>query len=104
MSPSFFWMPLGIIEDIGFWLGISWWIILFLVAWYYYNWAQEHLAFSPLLTNVVAAILIFYLVIQYPLVGITGWLLSIALFSCLLWILPWLIPFIPGLNQLGKKQ
>lgn len=92
----------GLIEDILFWAGVFWWVWLFLVAWYFYNWAQEHLAFSPMLTIVVAAILIYYLVIEYPLIGSLGYIFSILMFSGLIWMLPWIIPFIPGLNRLGK--
>ncbi len=93
----------GLIEDFFFWGGMFWWIWLFLVAWYFYSWAQEHLAFSPVLATVVAGILIYYLVIQYPLIGSLGYVFSILIFSGLLWMLPIIVPFVPGLNLLMKK-
>ena len=71
-----------------------WWIILFLMAYYYYNWAQEHLAFSPLLTIVVAAILIYFLVIVYPIAGMGLWLLSILMFSGILFMGAVFAPFL----------
>ncbi|MGC8850927.1 MAG: hypothetical protein ACP5O3_01705 [Candidatus Micrarchaeia archaeon] len=71
-----------------------WWIVLFLMAYYYYNWAQEHLAFSPLLTIVVAAILIYFLVIVYPLAGLAFWLVSIFLFSGILYMGSVFAPFL----------
>jgi len=71
-----------------------WWIIVFLMAYYYYNWAQEHLAFSPILTLVVAAILIYYLVIVYPWAGLIGWIASILLFSGLLYMGAVFAPFL----------
>ena len=98
-----YWAVFGFLDDLGFWGQILWWVWLFYLAWYFYNWAQEHLAFSPLLTMIVAGILIYYMVIQYPLAGSFVAIMSLMIFSGLLWILPWLIPFVPGLNKLGKK-
>ncbi|HII39186.1 TPA: hypothetical protein HA318_04265 [Candidatus Micrarchaeota archaeon] len=71
-----------------------WWIVVFLMAYYYYNWAQEHLAFSPLLTMVVAAVLIYYLVIVYPWAGFIGWILSILMFSGILYFGSVFAPFL----------
>ncbi len=96
-SPVFF----GLLDDISFWGGIFWLVLLGLVAWYLYNWAQEHLAFSPMLALVVAAILIYYLVIVYPAVGIGMWLFSAIMFSGIIWMLPMIVPFIPGLGKGG---
>ncbi|MFA5247601.1 MAG: hypothetical protein WC408_06975 [Candidatus Micrarchaeia archaeon] len=91
----------GLLNEIFFWGDIAWLIILALVAWYLYSWAQEHLAFSPTLAIVVAIILIYYLVIVYPVVGISMWLFSAIIFSGVVWMLPMLVPFIPGLGKGG---
>ena len=94
----------GLLDDISFWGGIFWLLLLGLVAWYLYNWAQEHLAlFSPTLALVVAVILIYYLVIVYPAVGIGMWLLSAIVFSGIIWMLPIIAPLIPGLGKGGHQ-
>jgi|YelNatPaOPRAMG01_1025707.scaffolds.fasta_scaffold12660_4 membrane-bound ClpP family serine protease len=59
-------------------LNIFWWALLLYLAYYFYNWSKEHLAFSPMLVLIVAGILIYYLVIKHPLFGaisVFGWLL-----------------------------
>jgi len=95
-------MVFGLLDEIAFWGDISWLLLLGLVAWYLYNWAQEHLAFfSPTLAIVVAAILIYYLVVVYPVVGISMWLFSAIVFSGIIWMLPMVVPFIPGLGKGG---
>ncbi|MBU1197558.1 hypothetical protein KJ765_03515 [Candidatus Micrarchaeota archaeon] len=74
------------------WIQYLWWLWLFIVAWFFYNWAREHLAFSPILTLAVAAILIFYLVIEHPIFGsmtLLGWTL---LSSGILYLLPLFLP------------
>jgi uncharacterized membrane protein YhaH (DUF805 family) len=92
----------GLLDDISFWGEILWLVLLGLVAWYLYNWAHEKLAyFSPTLAIVVAAILIYYLVVVYPVVGIGMWLFSAIVFSGIIWMLPLVVPFIPGLGRGG---
>jgi|GEM_PF-1232306 len=92
----------GLLDEIFFWGDMAWLILLGLVAWYLYSWAQEHLAFfSPTLALVVAAILIYYLVVVYPVVGIGMWLFSAIIFSGIIWMLPMVMPFIPGLGKGG---
>ena len=57
---------------------IFWWALLLYLAYYFYNWSKEHLAFSPMLVLIVAGILIYYLVIEHPIfgvIGVFGWLL-----------------------------
>ena len=71
-----------------------WWLWLFLLGYFYYNWAREHLAFSPLLVIVVGAILIYYLVIEYPLLGSLGLVGYTVLFSGILYLLPMFLPFL----------
>ena len=91
----------GIFDNLLLGMNIVWIIILALVAWYLYQWAQEHLAFSPTLAVVVAAILIYYLVFVYPIVGIGMWLFAGIMFSGIIWMLPMVMPFIPGLGKGG---
>jgi hypothetical protein len=59
-------------------LQLVWWLILVVMAFYLWRWAQEHLGFSPLMAVVVGAILIYFMVIEHPwigLIGIGGWLI-----------------------------
>ncbi|MBI4406778.1 hypothetical protein HY571_02595 [Candidatus Micrarchaeota archaeon] len=62
------------ISDILLWFDILKWIFLFFLAYYYYNWAREHLPFSPLLAVAVGLILVYYLVIEHPFVGAFGYI------------------------------
>ena len=88
-------VALGLIEDIVFWAGMLWWLWLAILAWYFYNWAQEHLAFSPILSTVVAFILIYYLVFEHPIAGSMMFIVSILLFSGLVYMLPYIFMFLP---------
>ncbi|MBI5035777.1 hypothetical protein HZC09_00385 [Candidatus Micrarchaeota archaeon] len=75
-------------EDIMFWVEIAKWLVLFFVAWWWYSWVRDKLAFSPLLTLVVSAIVVYYLVIEHPWIGsigVAGWIL---LTSGILFMLP----------------
>jgi hypothetical protein len=76
---------LGVIVQ---WFTYFWWIWLFLVAWWYYSWAREHLAFSPLLTLVVGGILVYYLVIEHPFIGSFGMVFWVLVTSGVLWLMP----------------
>ena len=87
-------MVFSIITDALEWLGYLWWLWLFVIAYFYYNWAKEHLAFSPLLTIVVGAILVYYLVIEYPLVGSIGLLGWVLITSGILYLVPYILPFL----------
>ncbi|MBI5226265.1 hypothetical protein HY994_03425 [Candidatus Micrarchaeota archaeon] len=75
-------------EDIGFWLEIIKWLILFFIAWWWYNWVREKLAFSPLLTLVVAGLVVYYLVIEHPIIGGIGAFGWILMTSGILFMLP----------------
>jgi hypothetical protein len=76
------------LQDIVFWFDILKWIALLWLAYYYYNWAREHLPFSPLLAMAVGFILIYYLVIQHPFIGAIGYLGWALISSTLLLLIP----------------
>lgn len=62
----------------GFWLQLAWWAILLYLAYWIYTWVEQKLGFSHLLVMVVAGILIYYLVIENPVIaalGIFGWII-----------------------------
>lgn len=75
-------------EDIAFWLDIAKWLVLFFVGWWWYNWVREKLAFSPLLTLVVSALVVYFLVIEHPIIGSMGVFGWILLTSGILFMLP----------------
>ena len=81
-------LPIAFLDDLFFWLDIAKWLLLLWLAFYYYNWAKEHLSFSPLLTMIVAGLLIYYLVIQHPIIGALGWLSWAIISSSLLLLVP----------------
>ncbi|MFH1200050.1 MAG: hypothetical protein V1708_03210 [Candidatus Micrarchaeota archaeon] len=83
----------GIAEIIEY-AGYLWWLWLFILGYFYYNWVREHLAFSPLLVIVIGAILVYYLVIQYPLLGSIGLVGYTLIFSGVLYLLPMFLPFL----------
>jgi hypothetical protein len=75
------------------------WVILLMLAYFYYSWARDHLAFSPLLTMVVAGILIYYLVFVYPWLGAIGFIFNIIMFSGLLYMVGVIAPFMWKLKR-----
>ncbi len=75
------------------------WVALLALAYFYYSWARDHLAFSPLLTTVVAAVLIYYLVFVYPWLGVLGFVVNLILFSGLLYMLGVVAPFLWKLRK-----
>ncbi|MFH1258192.1 MAG: hypothetical protein ABIG96_06580 [Candidatus Micrarchaeota archaeon] len=83
---------LGLIEDIVFWATAMWWLWLLILAIFFYSWARDHLAFSPLLTMAVAGILIYYLVFQYPIFGSAGFLLYMLIYGGALYLIPLVLP------------
>ncbi len=90
---------LGIIDDIIFWVQMLWWLWLFILAYFYYAWARDHLAFSPLLTLSVTAILIYYLVIEHPIIGGLGLLGYMLVYGGVLFLLPLVLPFFKRKGQ-----
>lgn len=86
-------MLLGIVEDALFWIGALWWLWLAVLAYFYYAWARDHLAFSPILTLAVAGILIYYLVFEYPWLGSIGLIGWVLIYGGVLYLLPLFLPF-----------
>ncbi|MBI5229190.1 hypothetical protein HY991_03700 [Candidatus Micrarchaeota archaeon] len=82
------------LEDVMFWFEIIKWLILFYIAFYLYNWAQEHIPFSPILALAVAVILIYYLVIEHPYIGVFGVGLWILVTSGILYMVGTLFPWV----------
>lgn len=74
--------------DLGLYLEIGKWLILFFVGWWWYNWVREKLAFSPLLTLVVAALVVYFLVFEHPIIGSLGVFGWILMTSGILFMLP----------------
>ena len=91
------------LEELGFWIQIIWWLLLFYIAYYLYNWAQEHLPFSPVLALAVAVILIYYLVIEHPVVGVLGIGFWILMTSGILYLVGTLFPWLGVLYYKMKK-
>ncbi len=69
---------MGLLEDLGFFASLAWYLVLGYIALWLYNWTREKLGFSQVLTFAVAGILVYFLVIEHPLVGaigVFGWIL-----------------------------
>ena len=69
-------------------LSISALLVLFFVAWWWYNWVREKLAFSALLTLVVSGLVVYFLVIEHPIIGSLGVFGWILMTSGILFMLP----------------
>ncbi|MEM4255042.1 MAG: hypothetical protein QXR53_01800 [Candidatus Norongarragalinales archaeon] len=78
----------SIIDDIVNLITWSWWLWLFFLAWYFYKWAQDHLGFSPILALAVGGILIYFLVIEHPIIGTVSVFTWMLLMSGILFLLP----------------
>ena len=104
-------MYLLFLEDVIRWFSYGWWLWLFIVGWWYYSWAKDHLGFSPLLTLAVGGILVYFLVIEHPLIGSLSMLSWVFLTSGILFLLPMVTAFfntvfnpIPKLEQRVKPR
>jgi len=76
------------LDDLWNLITYAWWLWLFFIAWWYYSWSREHLAFSPLLTLAVGGILVYYLVLEHPFFGSFGVIGWVVLTSGILWLMP----------------
>lgn len=66
------------LEDIAFYFDLAKWLVLLYMAFWLYNWVREKLGFSQIATFAVALTLIYFLVIEHPIIGalgIFGWIL-----------------------------
>lgn len=79
---------LSIIDDVMNIITWSWWLWLFFLGWYFYQWAQSHVGFSPLLTLAVGGILIYFLVIEHPIIGSISIVFWVLITSGILFLLP----------------
>ena len=82
---------MGLFDDIIFWLDLLKWLVLLWVAFFSYNWAKEHLPFSPLLSTVVGLLLVYFLVIEHPFFGAIGAIGWAIISSSLLLLVPSLL-------------
>jgi hypothetical protein len=89
---------LGIFDEIAMWWNLLGWLWLVVLAYFYYAWARDHLFFSPMLVLVFGAILIYYLVIENPILGTIGLFGYTLLFGGILYLLPLVIPFFKRRN------
>ncbi len=83
----------GFLGDIIFWVQVFWWLWLILLAFFFYQWAQNHVGFSPMLTIVLAVVLIYYLVIKHPFLGSSTLIFWTLLSSGVLYLLPIVLPW-----------
>ncbi len=84
---------LSIIDDAVTILTWSWWLWLLFLAWFFYRWSQDHLGFSPLLTIIVGAILVYFLVIEHPIIGSVSIVFWLLITTGILWLLPMVTAF-----------
>lgn len=89
-----------IFDDVMFFVDLAKWGLLIYMAYWLYSWTREKLGFSPLLTLVVAVTLIYYLVIEHPILGALGIFGWVILTSGLLMILG----MVPGFFYMFKYR
>lgn len=88
---------MGFFDDVGFWFELVKWLVLAYLAFWLYNWTKERLGFSQVLTFCVAGMLIYFLVIEHPIIGAFGIFTWIIVSGGLLFFLGMFIPGIAGL-------
>ncbi|HEV8289782.1 MAG TPA: hypothetical protein VGQ00_02395 [Candidatus Norongarragalinales archaeon] len=87
-------LPLfSIIDDIVNIFTYAWWVWLAILAFYLYRWARDHLPFSPTIALIVGGLLIYYLVIEHPIIGTIGILGWIIISTSLIYVIPLTFPF-----------
>ncbi len=70
--------PLLFLDDLLFYADLFKWLVLFYMAYWLYTWVRDKMGFSQIATFAVAGVLIYYLVIEHPLIGafgIFGWII-----------------------------
>ncbi len=81
----------SIFDQISFFGQLLVWAIMFYMAYWLYKWVEEHLGFSQVLVFAVSGILIYFLVIEHPIIGalgIFGWMAVAGAFFVLLQLAP----------------
>lgn len=66
------------IDQIVFYFDLLKWLVLLYMAYWLYTWVRDKLGFSQIATFAVAGILIYFLVIEHPVIGalgIFGWII-----------------------------
>lgn len=79
------------LDDLSGWLQLVWFAFLFFMAYWIYKWVEAKLGFSQLLVFAVAAILIYFLVIENPIIagiGIFSWIILSSGVLMILQIIP----------------
>ena len=85
---------LNIITDFAFWMSTLGWLWLVILAFFFYNWVRDKLAYiSPTLAIIVSALIIYFLVIEHPIIGSITFIGYILIFGGILYMLPLLMPF-----------
>lgn len=90
---------MGLFDDLAFYGSLVWYAVLAYVAFWLYNWVKGRLGFSQVLVFVVAGILIYFLVIEHPIIGafgILGWILLSGGFLLVLGMFPGLYMMLKG--------
>jgi|GEM_PF-3552888 len=90
MTISF--LPALLFEDIMFYFELVKWLILIYLSFWLYNWTRDKLGFSQVATFAVAGILIYFLIIEHPIIGSLGIFTWITLTGGILYVLG-LIPY-----------
>ncbi|OIO26152.1 hypothetical protein AUJ14_02495 [Candidatus Micrarchaeota archaeon CG1_02_55_22] len=78
---------MGLFDDIILYGNLLWYAVLVYVAYWLYNWSKEKLGFSQVLVFVVAGLLIYFLVIEHPIIGAFGVITWIIISGGLLLVL-----------------
>lgn len=91
------------IDQVISWITYLWWLWLLFIGWKFYSWSKEHVGFSPILTLVIGGLLVWYLVIEHPLIGSIGIIGWILITSGILYLVPTMLPFFKFFTQPPKQ-
>jgi len=76
-------------------LKMMWWFWLLIIALLLWRFVSSVLGFSPFLSILIWAILVYILLIKHPIISSSVVILYFLLMMGLLWILPSFFPFRP---------
>lgn len=88
------------LEDVGFYFDLAKWLVLLYMAFWLYNWVRDKLGFSQIAVFAVAGVLIYYLVIEHPVIGALGVFGWIILTGGILYVLG----MIPSILYMFKRR